>query len=82
MTETEVAVIGGGASGLMASIASALAGADTIILEHMENVIIQTRCRDYRVTEAKTLLLLYRYSDSSIRKKQWRFFVRSVSNQK
>ena len=30
MTETEVAVIGGGASGLMASIASALAGADTI----------------------------------------------------
>ena len=92
MTETEVAVIGGGASGLMASIASALAGADTIILEHMDrvgkkilatgNVIIQTRCRDYRVTEAKTLLLLYRYSDSSIKKKQWRFFVRSVSNQK
>ena len=32
MTETEVAVIGGGASGLMASIASALAGADTICL--------------------------------------------------
>ena len=85
MTETEVAVIGGGASGLMASIASALAGADTIILEHMDRVgkkILATRCRDYRVTEAKTLLLLYRYSDSSIRKKQWRFFVRSVSNQK
>lgn len=38
MTETEVAVIGGGASGLMASIASALAGADTIILEHMDRV--------------------------------------------
>ena len=38
MTETEVAVIGGGASGLIASIASALAGADTIILEHMDRV--------------------------------------------
>lgn len=38
MTETEVAVIGGGASGLMASIASALSGADTIILEHMDRV--------------------------------------------
>ena len=34
MTETEVAVIGGGASGLMASIMSASTGADTIILEH------------------------------------------------
>ena len=72
MTETEVAVIGGGESGLMASIMSASTGADTIILEHMdrvgkkyspqemENVIIQTKCRDCRVTEAKTLLLLCR----------------------
>ena len=38
MTETEVAVIGGGASGLMASIMSASTGADTIILEHMDRV--------------------------------------------
>ena len=38
MTETEVAVIGGGASGLMASIASAFAAADSIILEHIERV--------------------------------------------
>ena len=91
MTETEVAVIGGGASGLMASIASALAGADTIILEHMDRVgkkILATgngKCNYTNEVQGlscyrgENLLLLYRYSDSSIRKKQWRFFVRSVS---
>ena len=94
MTETEVAVIGGGASGLMASIASALAGADTIILEHMDRVgkkILATgngKCNYTNEVQGLSCYrgenpaLLYRYSDSSIRKKQWRFFVRSVSNQK
>ena len=41
MTETEVAVIGGGASGLMASIASALAGAvlsDLLLLKSEERL--------------------------------------------
>ena len=85
MTETEVAVIGGGASGLMASIASALAGADTIILEHMDRVgkkILATGNGKCNYTNEVQGLSCYRYSDSSIRKKQWRFFVRSVSNQK
>lgn len=38
MIQTDVAVIGGGAAGLMAAIASAGCNADTLILEHMDRV--------------------------------------------
>ncbi len=38
MVETDVAVIGGGAAGLMASIAAARQGAKTVIIEHMDRV--------------------------------------------
>ena len=111
MTETEVAVIGGGASGLTGGSVpmrrrsvivrttrftkmspvdhenmSVTLDAGVITQAAIDAVakegFLFTVDPAYRVTEAKTLLLLYRYSDSSIRKKQWRFFVRSVSNQK
>lgn len=38
MTDTDVAVIGGGAAGLMASITAARCGARTILIEHMDRV--------------------------------------------
>lgn len=91
MTETEVAVIGGGASGLMASIASALAGADTIILEHMDRVgkkILATGNGKCNYTNEVQGLSCYRGENPAFavpvfrqfdQKKTVAFFVRSVS---
>ncbi len=66
MTETDVAVLGGGAAGLMAAIAAAGSGAETVVIEHTDRVgkkILSTGNGKCNYTNALQGVSFYRGND-------------------
>lgn len=90
MISTDVAVIGGGAAGLMAAITAARQGAKTAVIEHMDRVgkkILATgngkcnlpmRSRVSLITGEKTLHLYCLYLGSLASRKRCVFLRRSA----